>query len=121
MDELEKRNRRIARQDKIDDADVQEVIKTLLGLPKGRKFFWWLLEQTQQGQQPFTSNALTTAFNCGELNVGQKVLARMVELDPVGYVTMLQERNDVRRKLDPDAYSGPEGVPVDGDDSDQNT
>jgi hypothetical protein len=59
-----------------------------------RELFWWLLSITRVSGQPFTTNALTTAFNCGELNVGQQVLAKLIEVDPAIYVRMQQEHQN---------------------------
>lgn len=70
------------------------VVSTLLGDPKGREYLWWLLAITKVNANPFAGNALTTSFACGEMNVGQQILAHILEVNPAGYVQMLKERLD---------------------------
>src|SRR5690606_41749848 len=60
-------------------------------------FLWFLLEITKVGRQPFTANALTTSFCCGELNIGQQIVAQIIEADPAGYVRLLEEKHNGRR------------------------
>jgi hypothetical protein len=50
------------------------------------------------GQQPFANNALQTAFACGELNVGQRVLDRITSVSPEGYLEMMKEMADERAR-----------------------
>ncbi len=88
---IDKRQRTYERQKK---ADIDAVVSALLTHREGRKYLWWLLEIGRIGQQPFTSNALTTSFNCGELNVGQQILSRIIEVNPAGYVQMQKEMQD---------------------------
>lgn len=77
---------------KAESDAVDIVLKDLLARKDGRLFIWWVLTITNHGQQPFSANALTTAFNCGVFNVGQQVLARILDIDAQGYVKMLQDR-----------------------------
>jgi len=61
---------------------------------EGREFLWWLLQIGKVGTQPFTTNALTTAFQCGELNVGNAILERLITVNPAIYVQMQQENQN---------------------------
>lgn len=82
------------------EAGLRECMRS----PSGRKFLWWLLEIGKVGLQPFTSNALNTAFQCGELNVGNQILAKILEVDPAVYVQMQQENlNAYNALVDPAA------------------
>lgn len=79
------------------DADAEDAaLSSLLASFEGRKFLWKLLRIGGVGRQPFTSNALTTSFNCGELNVGQQILDHIISVDPAGYVRMMKEQADER-------------------------
>ncbi len=80
-----------------DELQINKAITTLLDMREGRRFLWWLLEIGQIGNQPFVPNALSTSFNCGQLNVGQQVLARLIDVDAAGYVQMQKEQADERR------------------------
>ena len=93
----EKLKRRWQKEDelKIDSAVSQAISST-----EGRKLLWWLLEIGRIGLQPYANNALNTAFNCGELNVGQRILDRIISVSPEGYVSMMKENESERRERD---------------------
>lgn len=79
-----------------DQLEVDEAVRALLSVPRGRKYLWWLLTIGKIGTQPFASNALQTSFACGELNVGNQILAHIISVDPAGYVRMMQEQANDR-------------------------
>lgn len=83
-----------------DETAVNTAITALLEHRQGRKFFWWLLQLGRVGLQPFANNALNTSFNCGELNVGNKILSRLMEVAPDRYVEMIKENADEQRTRD---------------------
>lgn len=91
--------------------EIDEAVRALLSVPRGRKYLWYLLTIGKVGSQPFNGNALHTSFACGELNVGQQILAHILEVDPAGYVRMMQEQADERTAADnsrPDPDSDPD-------------
>jgi hypothetical protein len=88
---IEKMKRRWQRE---DEDRINSAVSAAISSREGRKFLWWLLEIGRVGTQPFTTNALNTAFGCGELNVGQRILDRIVSNFPEGYLTMMKENND---------------------------
>jgi hypothetical protein len=83
-----------------DEAKIESAVSKAIADPEGRKFLWWLLEIGRIGMQPFASNALNTAFACGELNVGQRILDRIISVSPEGYLTMMKESESERRQRD---------------------
>lgn len=83
-----------------DERDITVAVEALLQHKHGRKFLWWLLEIGAIGRQPFTANALSTSFACGELNVGQQILERIIVTSPDGYVGMLKEQQNDRAERD---------------------
>lgn len=83
-----------------DEQAIDNAILALLKHYEGRKFLWWCLQMGKVGAQPFTGNALTTAFGCGELNIGNQFLERITSVSPEGYVTMMKEMADERTKRD---------------------
>ena len=99
MDDMEaKREYQKARKAEANrQAEIDQTYRDLLSVPRGREFLWHLLEIGKVGLQPHTNNALSTAFNCGELNVGQQILSRILTVDASGYVRMLQEKADGER------------------------
>jgi hypothetical protein len=89
--DIEKLKRRWERE---DEDRINSAISKALEDAEGRKFLWWLLTIGRIGMQPYTGNALSTAFSCGELNIGQQILDRIISNFPEGYVVMMKERND---------------------------
>lgn len=85
------------------NGEIDAAISACLNTSNGRRLLWWILELGHINQQPFTSNALSTAFQCGELNVGNQVLARIMEVNPDGYLTMMKEKALERTALDTNA------------------
>lgn len=84
------------------------VISVLLNDAKGRNYLWWVLTITKINSNPFSANALTTSFACGEQNVGQQILAHIMDVNPAGYVQMLKERlNNGPGNTSPDTDDDP--------------
>lgn len=79
------------------ELQIDSFIVAALKQAEGREYFYWLLEICKIGANPFTANALTTAFSCGEYNVGQQVLARVMEVAPALYLKMLEEKEEERK------------------------
>lgn len=83
-----------------DEDRISSAVSKTLEDAEGRKFLWWLLEIGRIGTQPYSNNALGTAFACGELNVGQRILDRIISVSPEGYLRMMKESNDERKERD---------------------
>jgi hypothetical protein len=73
---------------------------------EGRAWFYALLERCHVFHQPFNLNALQTAFNCGEMNIGQIILAEIMVICPDQYLFMLREHTDGRTSTSDDRHSG---------------
>lgn len=85
---------------KEDEMRIDSAMSKVIEDADGRKLLWWLLQIGRIGAQPYTGNALNTAFTCGELNVGQRVLDRIISVSPEGYLRMMQENNDEVKERD---------------------
>ena len=108
------------RQPRRDRARLDNAVKAMLTQPDTRFYLNWLLEISKLGANPFTNNALTTAFTCGELNVGQQIFAHILEVDTAGYVRMRQEIEDERRNRN-NAYNDDRDAPDDDTEQPFNT
>lgn len=81
-----------------DEREIDDAIGQLLQHAHGRRLLYWLLEIGKAiGVNPFTGNALTTAFSCGEQSIGQQVMVRILTEHPDGFLEMLKERADERK------------------------
>jgi hypothetical protein len=98
----EKRHKRARDYEKQDQLERDAAISALLEHRHGRRYIWWLLELSNAmgTGEIFTSNALSTAFNCGEQNVGKQVLAHLLEVAPDGFLEMMRENADERANRD---------------------
>lgn len=83
-----------ARREKLREDNINDAVGALLGAKNGRDFLWWLLGVAGVGLQPFNPDPLRMAFACGELNVGQQLLDRILSVNPEGYLRMQQEKQD---------------------------
>jgi len=73
----------------------EEAVTALLTSAPGRAYLRRLFEMTGLDRVPFTGNALTGAFATGEFNVGMKIKADLIEIDPDGYLTFLKDTKNV--------------------------
>jgi hypothetical protein len=90
----------LAKFDALDQADIDETLRVLLTLEKGQKTLWWLLQIGKVGTQPFATDPYVTAFQAGELNVGQQILARLIDVNPTGYADMQMKRKQEYERRD---------------------
>jgi len=67
--------------------------KTVMASREGRRYVWWLLEQTGVFRSSFTGNS-TTFFNEGQRNVGLMLVADINAAAPELYIVMLDEAKD---------------------------
>ena len=100
----ENKGRKLQRKWQKEDDDtwsngLAEVLRTALG----RRLLWLMLEEAGCFQQPYTGNALDTAFNCGQLGVGNKLLARITAVHPDAFLAMMKENQNVRSRRTNDA------------------
>lgn len=85
--------REISRKQK---TDIDDAVRALVQHPQGRQYIYWLLEICGIARNPFTANALTTSFACGQLNVGQQIQAHLIEVAPASFLKMLEEKEEER-------------------------
>ena len=69
-----------------------EDLKWLMADKRGRRFMHHLLDITGVNRNPFTGNS-ETFFKCGEMNVGQRVLADVLVHCATKYHLMIKEHN----------------------------
>lgn len=103
----EKRARSFAKKEKLE---LDAAVAGLLQHPHGRRYLYFLLEISGAiGVNPFTGDSLTTAFKCGEQNVGQQIMAHIIEVNGDGFLTMLRER-EAERKEQENANASAQGT-----------
>lgn len=123
--EAEARRKKDARAAALRDQNIDEAVGALVNTKVGRDFLWWLLDVGKVGLQPFAIDPIIMSFQCGELNVGQQILDRIVTVNAEGYLRMLKEKqddatrrtqldNDARSALDADAASSERSATDDG-------
>ena len=84
-----------------DEQERLSVIQALMQHAGGRRFLWWLLQVGKAiNNQPFASNALVMSFGCGEQQVGNQILAEIINADADGFADLMKEMNRDRRERD---------------------
>ena len=117
----EKKIRRLQDKHAREDRQHRENgLKQLIASFDGRRLLWLLLEDARVFGQPFSNNALETAFRCGEQNFGQRLLADITETAPDAFLVMLKENRDVNERRTADlASSGTDTYYGAGDGADE--
>lgn len=92
--EAELARKEAERAQRLREQNIGEAVSALLEAKVGRDFLWWLLEIGKVGLQPFAIDPVVMSFQCGELNVGQQILDRIVSVNAEGYLRMLKEKQD---------------------------
>lgn len=75
-----------------------EGLKKLLASYNGRRLLWEWLSICGIFHNPFTTNALQTAYNAGKMEMGQQILQHIIEVDDMAYLKMMQENKDLQTK-----------------------
>jgi len=70
-----------------------EDLRFVLSDKRGRRVINRLLEKTGVYRNPFTGNS-ETYFRCGEMNVGQFIIAEVQAVSPDSYTNLLKEFNE---------------------------
>lgn len=79
---------------KIAELQLGDAVRGIMSTKVGRAWLHNILVRTHVFSNPFTSNALTMAFACGELNIGQQFLADIMRFCPDDYILMMREQNE---------------------------
>jgi hypothetical protein len=86
---------------KTDQQKLDDAVKAMLQHAATRRYLYWLMEIGKAiGVNAFTADPMTTAFQCGEQNVGQQVMAHLIEVAPDGFLELLREMGDERNRRD---------------------
>lgn len=78
--------------------NATSALRKLTLTAEGRDFLWWLLRIGRVGMHPFSPDPYQHAFNSGELNVGQQILARIIDAEPAGYFRLLEDQINADRE-----------------------
>lgn len=86
-------------------SNKEEVIRALMDQDKCREWLYDLLERCHIFSTPYRQNPYDTAFNAGEQNIGNIILADLSSIAPTKYVELCREgyernraENDAREK-----------------------
>jgi hypothetical protein len=82
--------------DRMESENESIDIKWLMGNKRGRRIIWRLLDQSGVFRLSFNSNSMTMAFNEGQRNFGNRMLAMIHTLCPELYPAMLKESQNAR-------------------------
>lgn len=86
----EKRSEDIQLQAKVESLSEAEDIKWIMSSKRGRRIVRRLLEKAGVNRISFNTNAMQMAFNEGNRNQGNQLLAAALEHAPSKYIEMLE-------------------------------
>lgn len=83
----------------LDALQRVEDVRWLMASKAGRRIAWGWLSDAGVFRNPFNHSGSITAFNCGQMNIGQRFFAEIMQHAPDTYVVMLKENgsNDDQR------------------------
>jgi hypothetical protein len=90
----------------------KHALERIMATPTGRRWMYDLLATCHLWHNPFQLDALATAFACGEMNVGQKLLMMVETHCPGMYMKMVEEHN---ARSSSDRSTDDAGTPSDAD------
>lgn len=106
--EVQKAAKRDAKALRLEAQMVDNGLRDALDSIAGREFIWWLLRLCGMGTLPMGKDQFETYFHLGELNVGQQLLARIAEINPLAYALMQKEHIDRGRSSELPEQSEPD-------------
>lgn len=80
--------------ERTEAATRSEDLKWLLRHRPGRRIVWQLLSDTGVFRNPWDHSGSTTAFRCGQMSVGQRLLAEVMTHAPEAFTTMQKEASN---------------------------
>src|SRR6516225_2995791 len=102
----ERAERKLAKQAERLEATSALFLRTSMATVEGRAYFLRWLERCHIFQNPYTGDALSTSYACGEMSIGQQILGDIMAYCPDQYILMMREREDGRRSTSNDRRSG---------------
>ena len=83
----------LSKEQKNKRAKEIEDLRFVLNDQRGRRVINRLLDKTGVYRNPFTGNS-ETYFRCGEMNIGQFIVAEVQAVSPESYTNLLKEFNE---------------------------
>lgn len=80
--------------EKLDRETEEADFKWLLGSKRGRRIVWRLLDQAGVFRLSFNTNSMQMAFNEGNRNTGNRLLAVMNLVAPEAFPLMMKEAKE---------------------------
>lgn len=102
------RAKQAAKDAKLLEAQRAEVLRQLMSTTAGRRWLHDLLAVCGVGRTPYTTDPYDTAFNCGQQNIGLRLLAESMSAAPGSYLEMMKENSNDRSLDDLESDSGAE-------------
>lgn len=85
--------------DKLLRENEETDIKWLVSTKRGRRIVWRMLEQAGVFKLSFNTNSMMMAFNEGNRNAGNRLLATVQECSPESIVLMMKEAKSDDEKV----------------------
>lgn len=83
-----------------------KVILSIMFTEDGRRWMREVLELCRIGDNPFSKDALIMSFRCGEINIGNQLMAQVMNVAPQQYMQMMNEATSVAEDEKKDEPNG---------------
>ena len=83
-----------AKEARQQDRSDEEVMRSIMITSPGRAWMFRKLVRLHIYSNPYSANPHDTAFSCGELNIGQMLVAEIDRACPDMYLLMMREANE---------------------------
>ena len=90
----------------LDEDWIKDGIANTLRTREGRRFLWRLFEWTDILGNCFRDTDRDTAFALGQQNVGQKLLAKLEEVDSGAWLKLRQEQVEYLKQFEGEEEDG---------------
>ena len=100
------------REARVREFERKVVLRSVMSVKAGREWMFNLLGECGVYRTPFANDRSATDFNCGQQNIGLRLVASLVEACPDDYLRMMKEQaNDRPEPADTDASDEPDPDP----------
>ena len=84
----------VAKRERLAKDNEDSDIKWLVSTKRGRRIVWRMLDQAGVFRMSFNTNSMTMAFQEGNRNSGNRLLAQINEVNPDAFTLMLKEAKE---------------------------
>ena len=87
------------------DSEIADFVRASMTTAQGRTFFYTVMENAGLFGDPFSGNALQTAYNCGMQRAAKDIQVLLLEHSPKQFLEMLREKKEEKTNVNSSSYA----------------